>query len=543
LLTLALVGVVWRWRRAEARYRGLIEHASDAYLLLDERGVIDCNAAAVRMLGASGKLQVLGLHPAVFSPLRQPDGRLSRTKAAEMDRLAREQGHHRFEWVHRRLDGQEFLCEVTLQPVSPGSPTLLVLWYDLTARHEAQRDLQRAKDSAEQAARAKSDFLAVMSHEIRTPLNGVIGMASLLAETPLEPEQEDCVRIISQSAQAVLTLVNDILDFSKVESGKLELDQVPFAPRDLVSASMSLFREDARSRGIDLRLEWDADLPPLVKGDPNRLRQILLNYLSNAMKFTPTGEIVLSVGRDAKGLWRFAVRDTGIGISPDQIKRLFRPFSQADASTTRRFGGTGLGLVICQRLAALMGGETGVNSELGAGSTFWFTAVLEPAVGAVAPGPVRRAPTDRFHARVLVAEDNLTNQKVVRALLQRLGCLVDFAADGQEAVGLLIAGNYDLVLMDWQMPHMDGLEATQSIREFEQLLGRRTPILALTASQSDEDRRRGLDAGMDGFLSKPITLEALAEALRSVLVPAALAALDFAVSVPPALEEHQRPPR
>ena len=759
---------------AHERSRLLFELSSDAHLLLDETGVIECNEAALRMLGATNKAQLLGQHPARFSPERQPDGQLSAEKRAVIDALVRVRGHDRFDWTLRRLDGVEFPCEVSLTVVPIGGrEVLLAVWHDLTerkaneeqlrllssavresssavvitdaserflfvnpaftlisgytleeilgkrpcdvvkgpgtqlearrklreaidtrtstkveilnysksrtpywvemhiapvfdalgkcthfvaiqnditerkqseealaevrqrlemavsagelgtydwdmvtnhvfysdsyatmlgyepsdlephlsawerlvhpedkkstrdalhahlqgardrfvveqrmahrdgtwrwtvcrgrvaqsddqgrpirlvgtlqditARKQSEAALRSAKEAAEAGTRAKSEFLAMMSHEIRTPLNGVIGMTGLMLGTPLDREQRDYIEIIRSSGETLLGVINEVLDFSKIEAGKMEIERLDFDIRATVREAVELVADAAHRKGLRLHSSIDPDVPAALSGDPGRVRQMLLNYLSNAIKFTASGQIRVQVSLldSAAGgsLLRCAVIDTGIGISAEEQKRLFTPFSQADTSTTRRFGGTGLGLAICQRLAALMGGDVGVESAPGNGSTFWFTTRWEPGA---ADHPQEESAPAQFPAfapmtrRVLVAEDNLTNQKVARLLLERLGCHVDTVANGREAVDAVLRASYDLVLMDCQMPEMDGYRATREIRKIESSTGRSTPIIALTANAQTGNREQCTAAGMDDYLSKPIRAEALAAAV------------------------------
>jgi CheY-like chemotaxis protein len=394
------------------------------------------------------------------------------------------------------------------------------------------RDLTEARDRAEAASRAKSEFLANMSHELRTPMNGVLGMTELVLLTPLSTDQRESITTAYNSAASLLDLLNDILDFSKIEAGKLELDATPFELRPLLESTLAVVRLTAERKGLTLELDVDADVPDAVVGDAGRLRQVMVNLLGNAVKFTEHGDVRLSVqavgpaGADGEGrTLRFGVRDTGIGIPLDKQDRIFGAFIQADGSTTRKFGGTGLGLAISNRLVALMGGRIELESVPGAGSLFHFAVTL-----GVHAGPLHEAETEsrpraaaapRTGLRVLLAEDNKVNQRVAQRFLERLGHSVALANDGREAVDIWRRQPFDLVLMDVQMPEMDGFEAVAVIREAERASGGRTPVIALTAHAMSGDRERCLAAGMDGYLTKPVKLAQLVAAIDDVLPLAA----------------------
>ncbi|MBK6689780.1 MAG: response regulator [Deltaproteobacteria bacterium] len=385
---------------------------------------------------------------------------------------------------------------------------------DVTDRRTAERELVASMEAADAGARAKGEFLATMSHEIRTPMNGVIGMAQLLAVTELDTEQKELVQVIVHSGEVLLGLINDVLDFSKIDAGKLQLESLALDLESLVKDCRAIVGVKAWEKGLSLDWSLGPGVPRWVKGDPTRLRQILINLLSNAVKFTQEGGVRLEVSllrsKAGRAALQFAVIDSGIGIPAAHLGRLFERFSQADGSTTRRFGGTGLGLAICRQLVECMGGRISVTSTEGKGSCFSFEIDLELAA---APEVVSRsvAPPTRAASpavRVLLADDNPVNCKVASKMLSRLGVQqIDIADEGETAARLALSNAYDLILMDVQMPMVDGLEATRRIRAAER--GRRNLIVALTANASASDREICLAAGMDDFLTKPVAWSSL----------------------------------
>lgn len=508
---------------AEQRFQSLTESASECILVLDERGrVVFCNHAGTRLFGQTAD-QLAGRD--VSTMLAPPPGFADWHDVTQAGVPA----SGVFETACHGAAGTEVPVEVSLGTWSSqgGGRFFSVIAHDISTRRRAELELREAMRHAEQASRAKSQFLANMSHEIRTPMNAVIGLSYLLGQTPLDEPQLAFLDRIKVASKSLLAVINDILDFSRIEAGELTIERAPFSLAGVLKELTEVMAMQADAKGIAFNVEVPGTLPQVITGDATRLRQILTNLLSNAIKFTDRGGVLLRVERLASGpavvVLRFAVQDSGIGIAADVQSRLFAPFAQADASTTRRFGGTGLGLSIVKRLTTLMGGNVGMASQPGAGSTFWvvldFALAAPEDLARQTPSPRVPSKRDLLGVRVLAVDDSDINLDVARRILEHAGAQVTLAENGQEALARLQArpDAFDAVLMDVQMPLLDGHEATRRIRGALGLTD--LPVIALSAGALTGERERALASGMNDFISKPFDAGDLVHALRRHVRP------------------------
>jgi PAS domain S-box-containing protein len=501
----------------QERHRGIVEHASDFIFTTDLEGnFTSFNTAGERMTGIPRKkAQQMNIRE-----LLNKDGA---DKLLNAGSLPQDDGVITFQSRLRSRNKGLIWTETNARLLRDGDRPVEILGIvrDISERKQIEGELQRARDAAEATTKAKGEFLANMSHEIRTPMNAVIGMSNLLMDTGLNEHQKDYAQTIRNGAESLLTVLNDILDFSKIEAGQLHFEHLDFDLRETIKGVIELLSPKAIAKHLDLRSEIPHSVPCKLRGDPSRLRQVLMNLVGNAIKFTEVGEVSVSVALESESdtgvRLLFDVTDTGIGIPLEAQPRLFRPFSQADGSTTRKFGGTGLGLAISKQIVELMGGSCAVRSKPGEGATFWFNAPFAKQTAATksdgkdSERPAQNSqPVRSLH--VLLAEDNLVNQRVAALQLKKLGHQIDTASNGIEVLNALQSKSYDVIIMDCQMPEMDGYEAARQIREGS--IANRIPIIALTANAMQGDREKCIEAGMDDYLSKPMRLPDLQDALR-----------------------------
>jgi PAS domain S-box-containing protein len=541
-------------RDSEAQHRAVIDTAVDGIIIIDKLGTVRMyNPACEKMFGFSLD-DVLGRNVKMLmpSPYFDEHDRYLQNYAETRDRKIIGIGR---QVIGRRKDGTTFPMELSVgETVIGGNPLFVGVLRDITANKASEEALRRsegnlqervveledardrlerhksemaelaeqasaARQAADSANQAKSEFLAIVSHEIRTPMNAIIGFARMLDEAGLAKPHSEYASMILRAGDALMTILNDILDLSKIEAGRIELEEVAFEVADKLKVIEELWRTPAQQKDLYLRMEIAEDVPAVVVGDPMRLRQVLFNLVNNAIKFTSSGGVIVKVSlgkRTGTALeLRFEVSDTGAGIPADKQAIIFDAFTQADSSTNRRHGGTGLGLNICKRLVDMMGGRIGVESEPGAGSTFWFTVVCHEAALIAADRDEADLEVEKpgRAMRILLAEDHALNQMMIRIMLEAAGHQVEVVDDGLQAVDAVRSKSYDVVLMDISMPEMDGVQATRRIRELDGPESQ-VPIIALTANAMKGDREKFLSAGMSDYLSKPIHIKSLIMALE-----------------------------
>jgi two-component system, sensor histidine kinase and response regulator len=512
-------------RTSETKYRTLYDSSRDAIMMLTPGDrFLSGNPASVALFGCKDESHFTSLTPVDLSPELQPDGTPSASKAQELMAIAMREGSIFFEWTHKRVDGNEFPASVLLTRIElQGELLLQATVRDITEQKRAGEAIRTAKEAAEAASRAKSEFLANMSHEIRTPMNGVLGLTELTLDTQLTPEQREYLTMVKASADALLALINDILDFSKIEARRLQLEEVDFSLRDMLSDTMKALGLRAQQKDLELACDIPAGVPDGLLGDPGRLRQILINLVGNAIKFTEAGEVLLRVAEESRSpaetCLKFSVSDTGIGIPPAQQEKIFEAFLQLDSSTTRKYGGTGLGLAISSQLVSMMGGRIWVESEVGRGSSFSFTAPMR-----ISDNPPSRVPATHglslLDLPVLIVDDNATNRRILQEMLKNWRMRPTAVEGASSALKALtqsaMAGEpFSLVLLDAHMPQMDGFQLAEQIQRSPQLAG--TVLLMLTSAGQPGDIARCRELAIAGYLMKPVGQSELLDAILNVL--------------------------
>ena len=519
-------------------YDLVFEKSATGVLLIDiqSKKIIECNTQVVNLLGAESKEYVIGKFPSELSCEFQHDGKKSDEKAEEYIRHAVKSGKVYFEWIHKKVDGEQFWVEVSLTKLNIDAKDFLyVTWKDINGKKQAEQELQKSRTTLqllnesleekikertrelEYALNVKSNFLANMSHEIRTPLNGIVGFVDILYKKETDEKKQAKLQIIKESSHSLLTIINDILDFSKIESKKLLIEKIPVNLKEIFEHIIELFFDKAKEKNVKITLNLDDNLPKSILGDATRVKQVISNILSNAIKFANIDStIVINVNyliNDHKLYCE--IIDKGIGINSSKIDSIFNSFEQADSSVSRSYGGTGLGLSISKTLVELMGGTIGVESEIGKGSKFYFTIDIDEVKSEVKKEVESFEEHKELIGEVLIVEDNVTNQMLLKLLLKELELEADLANDGLEAVEAVRKKEYNIILMDENMPNMSGLEATRVIRELE--FGKKVPIIAVTANALKGDRKNFTDNGMNDYLSKPIDFDKLKYILQKYL--------------------------
>lgn len=527
-------------KQANDRFKTLFQRSGQPNFLFTDGKLLDCNQAAIQLLGAENRWNLLGKKIGDLT-VKELNGIKLENMLDNVLENVRNHGTYRVHWVAISLDGREIPLEITITPIYlDNAKALLLNCSDITEQQRYEAELRQARDVAETATKAKSRFLAVMSHELRTPMTGIIGMIELLSEAQLPSSQQRQVETLDKSAKALMLVLNDILDFSKIEAGRLELEQINFDLMQMIQDVIEVFEPKAKQRHNILRAEFgNAQLPSLY-GDPTRVQQVLFNLLGNAIKFTENGSVVIHVAMDSPKEdgqvdLSIEVRDTGIGIKPELQNNLFQPFQQADTSTTRRFGGTGLGLAICKYLVDAMHGQISVVSEEGKGSVFRVVLPLALAKDHTESNlaqslPVKSSRLKSLH--ILVAEDTPTNCLLIEARLSSAGHRLEIVNDGQQALSAATAKDFDLILMDLQMPVLDGLGATRAIRALPDTKRSQVPIIALTADALPELREEYMASGLNDYHIKPIDWDALNAKILRHLPWAAIDALAPLTSSP-----------
>jgi PAS domain S-box-containing protein len=510
----------------EEKFKLIFEKSSLAYLVICESRFLECNKACLDLFGVSDRRDFLGRFVKDFSPEFQPNGLRSDEQAREMIRIAQVSGFNRFDWMHKKENGDEFPVEVALNsvPLMDGN-VLFVVLTDLSQRKRVENELIVAKEKAEEATRAKAQFLSTMSHEIRTPMNAVIGVTHLLSENDPREDQISNLNILKLSADNLMALINDILDFSKIEAGKIVLENIDFNFRNLVKNVGAGFQMKSEEKGLDFIIEIDPKIPKYMIGDPTRISQVINNLCGNAIKFTEDGFVRIRVNykgtENNRVKLQFEITDTGIGIPSHMQNRIFDSFSQADSNTTRLYGGTGLGLTITSKLIEIMNGKIHVKSELEKGTTFFIDldfAVSMKSKSRVSYNTEYFQNTSKIEGlHVLVAEDNPMNVLIIKQFLKKWNVTYEIANNGLVALEKVQENHFDMVLMDLQMPVMDGYQAARDIRKLGSEKYRSMPIIAFTASAFNEIRSKVIAAGMNDFVTKPINPEELYVKLEKYL--------------------------